>query len=75
MADNRKEITIQPALNEYEAINRAADVKLWLHDLLDEQIRPATISIETLLQVVNLYFELTDTLADLESRVAALEGN
>lgn len=52
---NNKEITIQPSLNQYEAINRAAEIKLWAHELLEGQIQPSIISLDTLLQAIALH--------------------
>lgn len=46
-------------LNQWEAQNHAANMKLWLHDNVDSTIVPSIVSFETLLKAIDSYFTIT----------------
>ena len=48
------EISQKTALNQYEIINHKSNVRLWLHDVVDEVIVPGLVTVENLIAGITL---------------------
>ena len=53
------EYSTRPELNQYEAQNHAANIKMWLHDFVDGAIVPSIVSLENIFKAVDSYFNIT----------------
>lgn len=53
------EYSTRPELNQYEAQNHAANIKMWLHDFVDGAIVPSIVSLENIFKAIDSYFGIT----------------
>lgn len=53
------EYSTRPELNQWETKNHAANIKMWLHDLVDGVIVPSIVSLENIFKAIDSYFGIT----------------
>lgn len=68
-----KEISQLAEINQWEAYNHAEQVKLWLHDIVDEEIVPGLLTIDTLFKSIDMTFEITG-ITGITQRISNLEN-